>query len=220
MPIAYIRINKLNLYFFMKNHLIPALVFFVIVLSNHTLSAQDLPEKRNEIGLDISRIFPFGGNNNIMYRRHGENGAFRATATFGGGITQHEESPENSHNFNFSLALGHQFNKRFDKWNFYFGGDIFGEISRSKSARVEYWTGEPFTFINEYDRNSFGLRPIIGISYMLSPRVSFTFENALNIQYNMNNELQVNQSRTTERKSNSYSAAYNPLNVLMISFHY
>ncbi|MFN6943470.1 MAG: hypothetical protein ACK4ND_00875 [Cytophagaceae bacterium] len=210
----------------MKNYLIPTLVFFVIVLNTHNISAQEIPEKRNEIGLDVSRIFGHTSNNNIMYRRHGEKGAFRLTTSFNFNVINHENA-ESGHNHYASLAVGHQFNKTFNKWRFYYGADAYGSISSGKTVNIQthWYNDQPTEFSQTWQTQSifFGLRPILGISYLISDRISVSLENALNIGYTINETIEgsnPNRPFEIERSSNSIGVSYNPLNVLMLSFHF
>ncbi|WMJ71642.1 hypothetical protein RCC89_00425 [Cytophagaceae bacterium ABcell3] len=189
------------------------LAVFIFALSLNIASAQDFSEGKHEIGFNFSGFF--GQQAGGMYRLHQEKGAFRASLNFQGELLNRESHAKSrTREFNVKTSLGYQRFISENRWRFYYGADIVLDTRRFfQGSESSSWVGWTLTA---------GIKPIVGLTYHLHPKVSISFETALYAAYQYGESYSDSERNGRDYYSVPKILQFNivPLNNLLLSYHF
>lgn len=232
-----------------KNHFY--LLFLLSFIFCVPLQAQDTTKHiRNEIAIDVSPVFAgimsTSSTPGISYRRHYEKGALRVRLNLNGGksedkntsATNQQNIPSSSaKNTSASLKVGYQWHRDYTKLRWYYGLDLLASNWKSKNANsntsrheFEKYTSS-YSSQNETTGQSFGISPVIGLSYRITRRFSLSVESAITLA-RTSSKTTIANNQTTQydgypqnqfesgysNKSTGTNYSFVPMNGLLVSY--
>jgi hypothetical protein len=186
------------------------LFLFSLVISITNLLAQTEPH--HEIAIDAAPLFRISNGFTIMYRYHLNQFSARAQANIyfensSNDAVNNTSTPigSNSNSFtststnilNTELRLGLQRNYIVEKWIFYIGADVlFGTSNndtKSETKNPASYGTTRYVITTNTSSTSYGLAPVLGISYKINKHFVLSIENSFAFTYAQNSSSQKNE---------------------------
>ncbi len=169
-------------------------------------------EPHHEIAIDAAPILRTSNGYTVMYRYHfnqflaraqaniyienSSNDAVNNTSTpFGSNSNSFTSTSSNT--LNTELRIGLQRNYNVEKWIFYIGADaLFGSTNndtKSETKNPASYGTTRYVNTSNTSSTSYGLAPLVGISYELNKHFVFSIENSFAFTYAQNSSSQKNE---------------------------
>jgi len=209
----------------MKHFLLVAIAIALFFPAN-SQSSESFSDKKNEINIgffnafELSNVSDFG----IGYKRMTYKGAWRFGTSFGlrDYKTDYENTNISSSTFNYlSLTprIGYEWHQNFNRLQLQYGTDLTAGFYRNKTEDVDNITD--YYRLRETIRNTYSIRPFLGLTVFISNSISLSTETYLNIGYSHQTvEESYNSTSSSQSTEKGSSVSLGPLGVFSINIHF
>jgi len=162
----------------------------------------------------------------LAYKYHFNTSALRAKIAYGSSNSKSESIRDSSKTessvSSMQVNLGYEFNKTFEKVQVFYGIDVSMKISEVSSESSYIYQNETYTTENEQDYTAYGLSPLFGVKYFVTPKLSVsteikytieTYEGSESSKYSGDN----NKNTTNNSGTNTF---FGPIGQISINFHF
>lgn len=162
----------------------------------------------------------------LGYKFHFKNSALRSKLSLGVRNNTTENKIDTNKTENSFLAsgitLGYEFHKNIRKTQIFYGADLYVDYNKSSSKSSNVYNSE--TYINESINTNmaFGISPLVGVKYFISPSISFSTELKFFIESFKNESIYKYTGNTSDNKNDTsgMNTKFGPLGQLSINIHF
>ena len=215
-------------------------IFFVCLFSAPCLAQTSdeidgVKKYKWEVGYDILPFLrnPQIGSFGLLARKHyAPDKALRLSADIGFNSNQTKITnllTSKGRSQNYSVSIGHEWQKHYDKFVVYYGGGIDASVRFIRGDSPQTTPDSTIATINVVKRTTLltvGPRGFFGVKYFIIPSLAVSAETSLTyrIQYDYEKEERFYNARlfvyeTTNRQI-FHTVSFSPLSVIYISYHF
>ncbi|MDA3894129.1 MAG: outer membrane beta-barrel protein [Salinivirgaceae bacterium] len=162
----------------------------------------------------------------LGYKYHFDKSAIRSKLSFGSSNITNNNVNDSSKSENsitvLGITVGYEFNKTFDKVVIFYGLDVSMKVNNINYESSYTYENEVYTNKSAQQYNAFGISPLLGVKYFITPKLSVSTEIKYVIESFESKETNKLSGSDIERKTegSGTNTYLGPIGQISINVHF